>query len=234
MFSIVNMRLVKNSGRAADRTARARIRDAAITAVAAEGPARITVRKVAAAASVSPALVIHHYGSVEALREECDHYVAAEIRRLKSEAIAEGPALDLLAAIRHGHDQPLAGYLAAVLTEDSPAVARLVDELVDDAEGYLEQGVAAGIVQPAEAPRARAAVLMLWGLGGLVLHQHLRRLLGVDPTDPGFGASDAARQYLAAVYELYGNGLLTADFAEQTRASMADQPVAAPTEEAAR
>ena len=96
----------------------------------------MTVRKVAAAASVSPALVIHHYGSVEALREACDHYVAAEIRRLKSEAIAAGPALDLLAAIRRGHDQPLAGYLAAVLTEDSPAVARLVDELVDDAVAY--------------------------------------------------------------------------------------------------
>lgn len=216
------MRSVSTGERAADRTARARIRDAAIAAIAAEGPARLTVRKVAAAASVSPALVIHHYGSVEALRAQCDHYVAAEIRRLKSEAIATGPALDLLAAIRRGHDQPLAAYLAAVLTEDSPAVARLVDELVDDAVAYLEQGVAAGMVQPSDAPRARAAVLMLWGLGGLVLHRHLQRLLGVDPTDPAFGESAAARQYLATVYELYGNGLLAPDFAERTRASMAD------------
>jgi AcrR family transcriptional regulator len=219
---MVNMRSVPSDDQSVDRTARARIRDAAIEVIAAEGPARATVRKVAAAASVSPALVIHHYGSVESLRAECDHYVAAEIRRLKSEAIATGPALDLLAAIRRGHDQPLAAYLAAVLTEDSPAVARLVDELVDDAVAYLEQGVAAGMVQPSDAPRARAAVLMLWGLGGLVLHQHLQRLLGVNPTDPAFGESAASRQYLATVYELYGNGLLAEEFAERARAAMAD------------
>jgi AcrR family transcriptional regulator len=220
-------------GRVADQTSQARIRDAAIEVIAAEGPARATVRKVAAAASVSPALVIHHYGSMESLRAECDHYVAAQIRRLKSEAIAAGPALDLLAAIRRSHDQPLAGYLAAVLTEDSPAVARLVDELVDDAVGYLADGVAAGVVQPSDAPRARAAVLMLWGLGGLVLHRHLHRLLGVDPTDPAFAQSEPAQEYLRAVYGIYSDGLLTAQFAEQARSTLAGPSAATPDEEAA-
>lgn len=215
---MVNMRSV---GASEDRTARARIRDAAIAAIAAEGPSRTTVRKVAAAAAVSPALVIHHYGSMEALREECDHHVAAEIRRLKAEAIADGPALDPVAAISRGHDLPLAGYLAAVLVDDSPAVARLVDEMVDDAVDYLEQGVAAGIIEPSDGPRARAAVLMLWGLGSLVLHQHARRLLGVDPTDRAFGHSADAAAYVATVYEIYRNGLLTDDFAARSQAAAA-------------
>lgn len=218
----MNMRSADAGPSADDRTARARIRDAAIAVIAAEGPSRVTARKVASAAEVSPALVIHHYGSMESLRAECDHHVAARVRRLKSEAIAEGPALDLLAALRNGQGEPLAGYLAAVLAEDSPAVARLVDELVDDAVGYLEQGVATGMVVPTDQPRARAAVLMLWGLGVLVLHQHARRLLGADPTDAAFGQHPGSTAYVAAAFELYSNGLLTDDFAEAARTALAD------------
>lgn len=220
------------SARAPDRTARARIRDAAITTVAAVGSSHVTVRTVAAAAGVSPALVIHHYGSMAALRTQCDHHVAAEIRRLKSEAIAEGPGLDPLVAIRRGHDLPLAAYLAAVLVDDSPAVARLVDEMVDDAVGYLEQGVAAGLVEPSDRPRARASVLMVWGLGSLVLHQHLRRLLGVDPTDAAFGDSPESARYVATVYEIYRTGLLTEGFAAHTRAALDDQAGSTASEEA--
>jgi len=204
-----------------DRTARAKIRDAAIETVAIDGPSGVTARKVAAAAGVSPALLIHHYGSMDSLREECDHYVAAELRRLKSAATAQGASLDLLAALRTGHPLPLARYLAAVLTDDSPAVSRLVDELVADACAYSEQAVGTGMLQPSADPQGRAAVLMLWGLGALVLHRHMERLLGVDPTNPDFGRTPESVNYLAPVYEIYSNGLLAEEFAERARDAMA-------------
>ena len=97
--------------------------------------------------------MIHHFGSIEAPRSTCDEYVAARIREAKEEAASVGPGIDVLAAIREAAYGPLAGYLAAVLVEDSPAVAKLVDDLVGDAEGYAQQFVEAGMMCSTANPR---------------------------------------------------------------------------------
>ena len=55
-----------------DLTARARIRDSAIVYFGRHGFQSATVRAIAADAGVSPALVIHHFGSKDGLREACD------------------------------------------------------------------------------------------------------------------------------------------------------------------
>lgn len=202
-----------------DRTTKARIRDAAIASVAEHGINGTTARKVASAADVSPGLVIHHFGSMEGLRSACDQYVATTIREFKEQTMSGGPTLDVLAALRDAPNGPLMGYLAQVLADDSPAVARLVDELVDDAEGYIEQGVESGMLKPSDDPRGRAVVLTLWGLGTLVLHQHFQRLLGVDLADPDFLTNPAAAAYIAPVYEIYGGGILEETFAVRARAA---------------
>ena len=85
---------VQGEAGADDRTTRARIRDAAIDCIAQHGLTDTTVRKIAAAAGVSPGLVIHHFGSMDALREACDQHVADEIRRQKSAALSSGPRPD--------------------------------------------------------------------------------------------------------------------------------------------
>ena len=64
-----------------DRTARAVIRDEALRLFAGRGPDAVTVRQIAAAAGVSPGLVIHHFGSKDGLREAVDQYVLACSRR---------------------------------------------------------------------------------------------------------------------------------------------------------
>lgn len=116
---------------------------------------------------------------------------------------------------------PLMGYLAAVLVDDSPAVAELVDELVADAEGYLQQGVETGMVRPTDDPRGRAVVLFMWSLGALVMHKHVRRLLGVDLTDPDIAADPALAHYAAPVYEMFGEGIFTESFAAHVRGAFA-------------
>ena len=55
------------AGSGGDRTAKARIRDAAIECYAFHGD-DCTARMVAEKAGVSPGLVIHHFGSMEGLR----------------------------------------------------------------------------------------------------------------------------------------------------------------------
>ena len=205
-----------------DRTTKARIRDAAIASIAQHGINGTTARKVASTAGVSPGLVIHHFGSMEGLRSACDQYVANTIREFKERAMTGGPTLDVLASLRDAPNGPLMGYLAQVLADDSPAVAKLVDDLVDDAEGYIQRGVESGILRPSENPRGRAVVLTLWSLGALTLHQHLQRLLGVDLTDPEILTNPAAAAYVAPVYEIYGEGILEEAFATQARAAFTD------------
>lgn len=217
-----------------DRTTRARIRDAAIGVVAEHGPTDTTARRVAAAADVSPGSVIHHFGSMEDLRRACDEHVATVIRERKQAAIAEGPSMDLLGAMRstQGELLPLVAYLARVLTEDSPAVADLVDELVGDAVGYLRDGVASGMIRPTDDLEAQATILTIWSLGGLVLHRHVQRLLGVDLTGRDDGGGDFT-DYAAASYGLLAEGIFTEEFARTASAAFAQARAEAADHDAA-
>ncbi len=204
-----------------DRTTRARIRDAAIECFADHGVADTTVRKIAATAGVSPGLVIHHFGSMDGLRLACDEYVAAVIREYKEDALSSGPQLDLLAAFRNSDFGPMIGYLAQVLTDDSAAVAKLVDDLVADAEVYLEQGAESGLLRPTDNPRGRAVVMALWSLGALVLHHHMDRLLGVDLTNPNVTTDPKFADYLRPATEVMGSGIYTETFAAQVKEALA-------------
>lgn len=192
-----------------DRTTRARIRDAAIDLVAADGLPALSARRVADAAGVSPGSVIHHFGSMDGLREACDEHVVALIREQKTDALSAGPSLDIVSALRGARVGPLTAYLAAVLGEDSAAVVRLVDDLVADAVEYTQAGVASGMLRPTDDPHGRAALMVVWNLGGLVMHRHLHRLLGVDLLDPQAMTSPAMARYVGPVYEIFGHGIFT-------------------------
>lgn len=211
MYRLLNMSSVefsRDEGPIDDRTAKARIRDAAIDCFAEHGIGATTARKVAAAAGVSPGLVMHHFESMDGLRSACDVYVAAMIRELKSGAMAAGSGFDPLAALRSSAGgPPLARYLARTLVDGSPHVAELVDELVADAIAYTETGVETGMLTPSKYPRQRAAILTIWMLGGLVLHEHLARLIGVDITEP-LDHPQAAASYVAPGLEIL-SGFLT-------------------------
>lgn len=204
-----------------DRTAKARIRDAAIVCISEHGVTATTARKVATTAGVSPGLVIHHFGSMEGLRAACDEFVASTIEQQKLGVMSSGPGLDVLAALRQADAGHLVGYLAAVLSEDSPMVEKLIDDMVDDAEGYLTKGVESGMLKPSDDVRGRAVMLALWGLGSLVLHQHLKRLLGVDLTDPDFMESPHLAAYVRPIYEIYSEGIFTDEFGAQAMDALA-------------
>lgn len=196
-----------------DRTTAARIRDAAIEVVAAQGTAALTARAVAEEAGVSAGSVIHHFGSMDGLRAACDEHVVAVIREQKTAALRSGPGVDVTALMRDQRIVGLVGYLAAALTDESSAVNSLVDDLVADAEQYVEQGVQSGMLRPSSNPRARAVVLTLWGLAPLVMRRHLHRLLGVDLTEHQRDPATALLPYMRPVFELFSAGLYTEELA---------------------
>jgi AcrR family transcriptional regulator len=216
---------VPTPGPGDDRTTKARIRDAAVARFAAEGVAAASVRAIAADAGVSPALVIHHFGSKDGLRAACDEHVAAAVRQLKHAAAAAGLGIDPLAALGEADDgPPITRYLARTLADGSPQVSALLDELVADAIVYHAEMEAAGLMRPTKYPLGRAAVLTVWSLGAVVLHEHLERLIGVDITAHPSDAS-ALRDYVAPVIEILGNGVITKEVAARyERAFFDDAP----------
>lgn len=209
-----------------DRTTTARIRDAAITEFAANGVDGTSLRTIASTAGVSPGLVIHHFGSKDNLRVACDEYVAGIIRDVKGGAMASGGGFDVTAAFRTVGELPASKYLARTLVDGSPHVAELVDEIVNDAVEYVATGVETGMIRPSKHERERAAILTIWGLGALVLHEHLERLLGVDITADFSENPKAVSAYMAPILEIYAEGLFT----DTTIQLMSEAFVDAPTE----
>jgi AcrR family transcriptional regulator len=158
-----------------DLTARARIRDAALAEFGAQGIAGATIRGIAKRAGVSPALVQHHFGTKEGLRAACDDHVLAYYRGTTEAAFERGQIGDssFLSTV-YASSQPVLDYLARALVDGTPAAATVFDEMVNLTESYF-----ADIPGLADA-RTRAIVYTSMRLGGLVLHQHVARLLEVD------------------------------------------------------
>ena len=75
-----------------DRTARAVIRDEALRLFADRGPDGVSVRQIAAAAGVSPGLVLHHFGSKEGLRQAVDKHVLGLFERMLGAVTGEDAA----------------------------------------------------------------------------------------------------------------------------------------------
>ena len=80
-----------------DLTARASIRNAALRLFAERGADAVTVREIAAQAGISPALVLHHFGSKDGLRAEVDAFAAKAF-----DAILEGIPTDDLTELLTG------------------------------------------------------------------------------------------------------------------------------------
>ena len=194
-----------------DLTARARIRDAAVARFGRDG-FRAPLRAIAEDAGVSAGLVIHHFGSKDALRAECDEHVLAVVRQEKSAAIANAsPAetIGLLASLEEY--APLFAYIVRSLLDGGALAAHFVDGLVDDATAYLQVGVEAGTVRPSVDPDGRARHVVATQVGLIVLAQlDAAAGRGVAPTEsPTAAITQLYEHSMLAGLELFTHGLFT-------------------------
>lgn len=197
-----------------------RILQAALSLFGRQGVKGTSLKAIAAAAEVSPALIVHHYGSKEALRVACDQHVAGVLRRTKTDAMGRGQQPDPLSLMTQlRENRPVVRYLARTLGDGSPHVNDLVDEMVADAERYTAAGVEAGLLRPSADPRARVVVLLLWSMGALVLHEHLERLLGASLLE----GDEPPLPYLQAVLEIYTDGVFADGTYEELRRYVGSQ-----------
>lgn len=204
------MRSAEHAGErsAADLTARARIRDAAIARFSEDGFA-LGLRAIAADAGTSVGLVAHHFGSKAGLRAACDEHVLAVMRQVKAEAVTADAGGTMLLAQLAAVEQygPLVGYVLRTLQEGGDSAGRFVEHAVADARAYLAAGVAAGRIVPSRDEDARTRHLVHQSLGALVLAYAL------DPVGPGESYASWFRRYtdssVGPALELMTEGLVT-------------------------
>ena len=188
-----------------DRTAVARIRDAAIEQWGEHG-FNVGLRTIAEKAGVSAALVIHHFGSKDGLRKACDDYIAEEIRTGKSASMQTSDPAEwfrLMAEI--DSYAPMMAYLVRSMQSGSDLAKMLWQRMIDNAEEYLEEGVRNGLLKPSRDPRARAKFMGLTGGGGFFLFIQMHD----NPTDLRAVLRDYGEEMTLPALELYTEGLLT-------------------------
>ncbi|MBF6469232.1 TetR family transcriptional regulator [Nocardia beijingensis] len=196
-------------GSAEDLTTAARIRDTAIEVFGEHG-FQVGVRKIAAAAGVSPGLVNHHFGSKDGLRAACDDRVLQLIRDEKVKAITassmKAGMLDALAEVESY--APLVAYMVRSLQAGGPMAESLFEHLAADAEGYLEKAVEAGRIKPSRDPAARARYLMMLNVGATMLYMQMRRHRD-EKIDYRKAIRELTEELTPPALEFYTQGLLT-------------------------
>jgi AcrR family transcriptional regulator len=190
--------------RSVDLTAAARIRDAAIEQFGEHGFG-VGLRTIADAAGVSAALVIHHFGSKDGLRNACDDYIAEEIRSTKSEALKSNDPATWFAQMAEIEEYaPLMAYVVRSMQAGGDLAKMLWQRMIDNAEEYMEEGVRAGTIKPSRDPHARAKYLGITGGGGFLLYLQMHE----TPTDLRAVLSDYARDMVLPALEIYTEGLM--------------------------
>lgn len=193
---MVNMR--------SDLTASARIRDAAISVFGRHGFEAASIREIAHEAGVSPALVIHHYGSKEKLREHCDDFLISEGLLINVDMDDTAQVSDLIRSYPPHH--PWMVYVSRIILDGGPAGAALWDRFQAEAAAVLEtRRYQIGLREGVDETAANAAATAV-GLIPLVFQSHLARSLGADQLD-----GEAYQRLMVTLMDLLMNGLYDAD-----------------------
>jgi TetR/AcrR family transcriptional regulator, regulator of cefoperazone and chloramphenicol sensitivity len=201
VFSIMNVRSTPTE----DATAAARIRDAAIALFGERGFDRTSIRQIATDAGVSAALVIHHFGSKEGLRQACDDWLVT--RLIGERTRTSGP--EIAATMREWLDDPerfrvYIDYFTTMLADGTEGGNRLFDRLVRDTAAMLDAGVEDGSMHESSDPEMRALLVTSYGLAPLLLRDQLARSLGTP-----LASAAAIRRMTRPALELYTHGLYT-------------------------
>ncbi len=207
MYSVLVVRIAPapDERPAADLTARARIRDAAIACFAEQG-FDASFRTIAQRAGVSPGLITHHFGSKEALRAECDAEVLRQYTAVKTDAI-DMPSEHLLRYLADpGIAADLMVYMLRVIHAGGEPARLFLERLIDRARGVMARSVEVGLVRASRDEEARLRYMTYLTMGSLLV----QFVTSPGQTPEEFVASISARgqDQILPTLELFTEGFL--------------------------
>jgi TetR/AcrR family transcriptional regulator, regulator of cefoperazone and chloramphenicol sensitivity len=203
-----------------DLTAKANIRNAALRLFADRGHDAVTVREIAAAAGVSPGLVVHHFGSKEGLRAVVDAHAAQAFDSLfamDGQDLASAMSGDNAGSVAEmmvrafPHGSPLPAYLRRLFLVNDPAGAALFGRWYALTRRLLDSMTEIGAVRPAEDPAVRAAFFLVNDLALVLLRNQIAGAIGVDPLTP-----EGVTRWAKEVTAVYTKGAFVAAPSEES------------------
>lgn len=191
-----------------DLTARTRLRDAAIDCFAATG-FDASVRTIAERAGVSAGLIRHHFGSKDALRQECDAAVLDRLRKLKLDGVEAAPAALFARLTGSAAEAVMLVYILRSVHAGGEIGRTFIERMIADAVEYSARAVESGVLKPSRDPAARARYLVTSSIGGLVLEisQHPE----IDLADAQNVLQRVMTDTALPTIELYTEGIFTSD-----------------------
>jgi len=192
-----------------DLTTRARIRETALSLFARAGFG-VSLRTIADAAGVSPALVVHHFGTKEGLKAAVDRSVLDLFlerldllpRDLSADRLSRAMA-DIFPEVL-GSRPEIRQYLRRSLLEETPAGTTIFDEMVAATERGLALLEQAGGLRPIADPEWRPFQVLSVILGPLLLEPVMQRHMEERAYSP-----EAVRRRTEANLDLLARGLFT-------------------------
>lgn len=183
--------------------AQSRILDVALRRFGTDGFAGTSVRTIAKDADVSPALILHHYGSKDGLRAACDDHVFTFFQDMLSR---QGDPTESMSGFEGFTDESmtLVRYLMRQASEDSPHANQLIASIIDLTKQTMAAQTTAGHVRPSDDPDMRAAVLVMLRLGPLLFSGAMLQATGADVLDP-----DGLRRMYRSTIEILESGIYT-------------------------
>ncbi|WP_078284630.1 TetR/AcrR family transcriptional regulator [Mycobacteroides chelonae] len=182
---------------------RARIRDVAIEQFGHKGFDTDLV-SIAQEAGVGLELTIELVGTAGDLRSACDAHVLESIKESKSHALQSMSPDEWFQQLAEIDSYaPVMQYLVRSMISGGQLGRMLMQQMISNAERYLEDAVRLGTVLPSRDPKARARFLALNGGGGFLLYLHMHH----TPDDTAAVLRDYGRDMIMPALELYTNGL---------------------------
>jgi AcrR family transcriptional regulator len=190
---------------AADLTARARIRDAAILCFAEQG-FDAPFRTIAARAGVSPGLITHHFGAKAALRAECDADVLARYHALKNEAMDDPSGYLVGRLAQPGDAAVLLVYMLRAIGAGGQPARDFLESLIDHVREIMADSVASGLARPSRDEEARVRYMTYQTMGAMLVQFLVSP--GLTPDEFVASVHLDQRDQILPILELYTEGLL--------------------------
>jgi AcrR family transcriptional regulator len=171
------------SPRADDHTAKARIRHAALDLFASNGVDATSLRTVASAAGVTVGLIVHHYGTKEALREAVELAIVEQFVAAIGSVPIDGRSAGEIVAARDAavaqmlHDTPaIVGYLRRALLDGNVTRGDLVSRLSQLSAQQVHELRDAGLASTKHTVGEQVVTIMVRQLGRLFLQPLVDRI----------------------------------------------------------